>query len=410
MSVRGLYLQINETVFNKEKELITTSRLIEMEPEALQQMWYKAAKHNVQDKSPEDEPQMSCRSYAVPILNSTHIGKNGILRKLLIHRAHHSAYASCPALAVISYKWMLFGKKMVLIRGLKHGFLAACFSLFCLTFKDLSSELRFPEKGCYTARQAATQASLFLSCIVGAYFLAHKAMQAEHYWRENSWKGISHWASSGWNWLDIASSAILVMFIPILVVLMAFNSSMRASELLLICIAVESMLLWWKLLHTILPFRCTGALVISVTEIMKDVKYFLFLGLMVIVGFAVAFFVSFKDIGHEGLELSEGEETLQEYFGNFGITLTTLFSFMLGDADVHVLMAAHMKNNFAIVCLFVLYMSVMSVLLLNLLIAILGDSFERVKESEEMHFFKARASAIDEEESYMSPAHIARIE
>lgn len=47
-------------------------------------------------------------------------------------------------------------------------------------------------------------------------------------------------------------------------------------------------------------------------------------------------------------------------------------------------------------------MILMVIILLNLLIAIMGDSFDKIKSTEETQFLKSRASAIDDLESMMS--------
>lgn len=78
-----------------------------------------------------------------------------------------------------------------------------------------------------------------------------------------------------------------------------------------------------------------------------------------------------------------------------------MFGYMLGDFDTSLLFSDS-PVSIVPVLLFLLYMITMAIILLNLLIAIMGDSFARIKSTEDMQFLKARAGAIDDIESMMS--------
>lgn len=59
---------------------------------------------------------------------------------------------------------------------------------------------------------------------------------------------------------------------------------------------------------------------------------------------------------------------------------------------------------------FVLYMLAMMITLLNLLIGVMGDSFDKVRSQEEAEFLKGRASVIDDFEAGMSEREIKKLE
>lgn len=54
------------------------------------------------------------------------------------------------------------------------------------------------------------------------------------------------------------------------------------------------------------------------------------------------------------------------------------------------------------VVLWVLYMMMMTVILLNLLIAIMGATFQKVIQTEEIHFLRIKARVIDDMETIIS--------
>lgn len=55
-------------------------------------------------------------------------------------------------------------------------------------------------------------------------------------------------------------------------------------------------------------------------------------------------------------------------------------------------------------------MMAMMITMLNLLIGVMGDSFDRVRSEEEAQFLKGRASVIDDIEAGMSRKEIERLE
>lgn len=59
---------------------------------------------------------------------------------------------------------------------------------------------------------------------------------------------------------------------------------------------------------------------------------------------------------------------------------------------------------------FICYLTALMILLLNLLIAIMGDTFDRVKRTEDAQLLKGRAKFIDACEAALSEAEKAQME
>jgi Ion transport protein len=77
-------------------------------------------------------------------------------------------------------------------------------------------------------------------------------------------------------------------------------------------------------------------------------------------------------------------------FADFQSTLLSTFVMIFGDIDLDALRESP-HPNMAIV-MFCLYQVAGLIVLLNLLIAIMGDTFNRVKEMEALHFWKGRCA------------------
>lgn len=106
-------------------------------------------------------------------------------------------------------------------------------------------------------------------------------------------------------------------------------------------------------------------------------------------------------------------ENMDLAFGSVGRTLLTMLTYMLGDFDLDPIHNLYMPGRLtalsqgkalrnATILVLILYVFSISILLLNLLIAIMADSFQRMKDTEEPEFFHGRALAIDDLESMMS--------
>lgn len=91
-------------------------------------------------------------------------------------------------------------------------------------------------------------------------------------------------------------------------------------------------------------------------------------------------------------------------FGTFDRTLVTMFSMILGEvSDVaSLLFQIHEGSRLVGIVMFICYMLAVTVVLLNLLIAIMGDGFDRVKATDMSYFLEKRAQIIDDMESMLT--------
>ena len=232
-------------------------------------------------------------------------------------------------------------------------------------------------------------------------------VQASFYWRDYKWKGLYYWLRSAWNWMEILCYISIIVLIPITQYWLLKEG--RRTTFLSALVALESLLLWCKVLYYLQPFRSTGPLVIIVSAIVWDILPFLLLAACVMLGFTIAFFVLYRHYRYLG-EPSDGNERDEDQvsdvlfaFDDFGRTTFSVMGFLFGDFDPQVLFAAPLKEM--AIFLFVLYMIIMTIILLNMMIAIMSDSFSRIKSNEETQFVKARAAAIDDVESMLSNRH-----
>jgi hypothetical protein len=95
-------------------------------------------------------------------------------------------------------------------------------------------------------------------------------------WRQWRVTGVGAAITSTWNLLDVGS---LLLFLPITGLTLAVtplnpsvDSAGQCYAALLVMCAVNSVLLWGRMLHYLRAFQATGPLVRMIMEIVKDIK------------------------------------------------------------------------------------------------------------------------------------------
>ncbi|GMH45474.1 hypothetical protein BSKO_13431 [Bryopsis sp. KO-2023] len=126
-------------------------------------------------------------------------------------------------------------------------------------------------------------------------------------------------------------------------------------------------------------FSPTTPLVIAIFRIMNDMLSLVLLGSIVLFGFGLAYFVL--------LHPEPGEE-IDPRFGTMLRSIYSVFTMLLGLFDLSVF--EELENSGGISTLmFVMFVLGMVVVLLNLLIAIMSDSFNRIRQVEDSAFIQA---------------------
>jgi WD40 repeat protein len=144
----------------------------------------------------------------------------------------------------------------------------------------------------------------------------------------------------------------------------------------------------FSVLQLLTPFEWTGPLIKTVIEIMVDIRGYLIIIVILLLGFSVSFAVSMPD--NEAFYANGMAGPLVGLLTTFRATLG---SFLMTDYETTVSTVSF---------LFFLFLNV--VVMLNLLIAIMSDSYERVKDGEVVEALKLRAETIIKEEALMSKA------
>ncbi|KAJ1416212.1 hypothetical protein B484DRAFT_156260 [Ochromonadaceae sp. CCMP2298] len=154
-----------------------------------------------------------------------------------------------------------------------------------------------------------------------------------------------------------------------------------------------SVFMFFNALYFLRAFESTGPLVSMIMQICSDIRHLLLVLLLVLLGFAQAFWLVANT--RDDLAFS----TIQD-------SLINSFSFMLGNYDPEAFVGADLESFGNILTAF--YMVTMAILLLNLLIALMGDSYGAVKEKGLAQWKYEQAMIITEMQGSMEESDTRR--
>ena len=160
-----------------------------------------------------------------------------------------------------------------------------------------------------------------------------------------------------WNWTDIIVTLSNLFGNTLRIVKGKETNGTR------ILLSLAAIFMWANLLQYMRAFKSTGPLVAMIFKILKDMRNLMLIFMFIIIGFTLAFWVC-----------DSSSKTAS--FTQFGYRLTTSFSYATGNYDfssIH----GHMKDF--MIGISTAYVFICTLLLLNLLIALMGNSYSEVQ-------------------------------
>ncbi len=199
---------------------------------------------------------------------------------------------------------------------------------------------------------------------------------------------VSHFIFDIWNMVDMI---VIITGIVGLSLRLAFAQDTPTGRVFL---SITSILMWFKLLYFMRPFSSSGPLVAMIIQIAFSIRFFLIALFCVLAGFTQGFWL-----------LSNMDEYSE--FGTIRSSLWSSFMTMLG-AMLPEFEANHNASPAFARFLLVIFMMVMIILMLNILIALMGDTFSRVRDSG-LALWRKEQAAICIEEMFSAPISSASV-
>ena len=191
---------------------------------------------------------------------------------------------------------------------------------------------------------------------------------------------------SFWNMMDLVSLLLNT------IILIADLSGLPEEELVTLS-ACAVLIMWLKVFYFGRIFLSTAAMIRMVLEITYDMKFFLMVLLIAIAGFGNCFLILARNYGTE--ELFTGNNYFRAFIYSYNQALGNFDTSAYEDTDKYLLYAIWFMNTIITLIIF-----------LNLLVAIMGDTFDRVQETTENNMLKELASIMVENEMLINRSRV----
>jgi hypothetical protein len=207
------------------------------------------------------------------------------------------------------------------------------------------------------------------------YFLFYEA-------RQLVLTGIDYFAQI-WNYLDI---------IPPILICYTVSATFfdESRPYLRSILAIASLLMWFKILYFLRIYKQTGYLIRMIIEVIYDMRIFLLVLMITIFGFANAFIIIARGY--------DGDSYLND--NDFINSILYTYRMILGDFNIDIFYSS--QQSLTAWLMFLLCSVLNLIVMFNLLIAIISDSYAKVNSQSVQASNQERARMIAEN-SYLIP-------
>jgi hypothetical protein len=270
---------------------------------------------------------------------------------------------------IVLFQWKYFKEVIILKLFLPY---VIYFITFCL-YTTWLLERRFSEN------DDGGKYDITCYCI-GTVILIFNLFWAYVEMRQIWFHGLDY-VKSFWNMLDLFS-----VIMNTTVVIMNFSDASFANTNRVAAISV--LVLYFKLFYFLRIFFATAYLVRMIIEIIKDMQFFVGVLMIATIAFGNAFYILGRNSSGDNLA---GENIIDAFIFSYKMGLGDFITDGFGTRDEEILWIFFLLNSLIIL-----------IVLLNLVIAIMGDTFDRVQETQENSMLKELTNMIRENEFLFS--------
>jgi len=314
-------------------------------------------------------------AFVVNVAEAVYPDKDGLLQPLLRRWQldNNISVFSIPVVqATINFKWQAFARKLLFWELFIFLVWLVSFYVFTILFQDEDLTLSLTELFA-TPRGALTVGLEVLALLAMMPFIVLEQGTLAAY-------GVAGWLSV-WNGLDIATYAIQIS-----VSVMHIGRIGLGSSTLSVILALQCIFLMFRLQYFLRNFKSTRfSFLDAITDVFVDIKYFLALLLIIMLGFASAFAILFRN------------DQDKYYFDTLFHAFLKIYAAQNDGLDLEELLSSSVPLPATLLNL--AYTFIMGLVLVNLLIGIMSNALNRVTEHEALKLLLHKAQVIDELEA-----------
>eukprot|EP00877_Chromochloris_zofingiensis_P011810 jgi/Chrzof1/6883/Cz02g02020.t1 len=324
------------------------------------------------------------------------------------------AYSLPLVRALVHIKWQVYGASAVIAVLILEVILVVAFSLAAVQLPLIISNDQWP--------QGAQHAILSVCIVISTMSLVLGGMEL----LSVGWR---HHLRSFWNWMEIISYLMMLVICGQYMYLVRLEEYRQdLMDVLQPMVAAQSILMWLRLIKYIAVLPRIGFLVQMVLGSVQDVLQFIVLLGGLAAGFTFSLYLMFAQPKvcidywrikkanatgqnhtmeqlHPSFEgchnMSATGSDVSASFGDWKRTVVTVYAMMLGAFQVTDFYSTPYSG--LSICVFMLFSLLVMMVLLNLIIAIISNVYERSYEGRNQQFIRARAEILCELEARTPP-------
>lgn len=276
---------------------------------------------------------------------------------------------------IVRFSWSYFRKFIVIYLFIPY---LVYFGLFIVYSTYFHKKMIEDNNGNWEHFGLANNISVIILLLFILYFAFFEAKQI--------WFHKLGYFVSFWNIVDMAS--LILNF-----VIMIMDLTGAKEEDLIPLSAWAVLIMWLKLFYFGRIFLSTAAMIRMVIEISYDMRYFLLVMIIAISGFGNCFMILARN--YDPKEMFTGNNYLRSFLYSYNQAMGNFDTDAYLEEDKYYLYAIWLLNTMVTLIIF-----------LNLLIAIMGDTFDRVQETTENNMLKELANIMVENEMLINRSAI----
>ncbi|CAL8463282.1 g2816 [Coccomyxa elongata] len=337
---------------------------------------HKRSSRAATSTSEEWNEAVKVEAWVVTLKNAAAAENVGLLQPLLRRfqagKVSMMVFGLPAVMATVEFKWAHWCRNLLWVQLALYLLWVFAFTVFTILFQDEDASASLADVAA-TVRGQATIALEIIALAAMLPFLYIEAATIVEY---------------GKSWLVTQNIIDALTYInQVAITVMHLTRRHLNSDIILILMAVQCILLWLRLQFYLRPFRASKfAFVDTLRVVLADVKWFLVFLVITMWGFACAFHVLYRSDQDDAPE-----------FSTLWRSLYTVFAAAVGEFESDTYIQHH--NPRLTVPLLVLYLFVVTVIMLNLLIALLTNAQEKMTENAGLRAVVSKAQIIDELEN-----------
>ena len=309
----------------------------------------------------------------------THITTGCVLHRLNTLHLPDAVYGSDFVRALVDFKFNAYGRKIVQREFYVHLVFLTCFTFMAMILAFCGTE----------HKTVLLYFLMFLSSVISTGNVLSYLRTAYDIFVQHGLDGFSILRELYVPCMTLkcfATYILVAFFIPICVIWYPTSPFLGTT------IGISSLILWMRLVQFFEISDSVGSLIVAIEEVIQDISWFLILLLMSVIGFGISLFFIINispDTIEDKHEMFDGKNPFHSILVAIMLMLSDVGNIFESILETEVGIRQYLIMGFVL-----FYVNLVAIILLNVMIAMMEDSYDRVRNSEGALFTKRKAQVL----------------